>query len=402
MKIKSYPNYIAIIGGGRWARVIIEVLCEVVPRKTNINIYSPHNADGMSKWLKQKKFQQKIKISKKISNFDNSKIEAAIIVNAAKDHEWATKNLLVNSIPVLVEKPLSLSYLATKNLMDLANFNKTLLCSAHVFLFAQHIVNFSNDVKKSGDIKSIYIEWRDEKNENRYGEIKSYDAGLPIYFDCLPHIFSIISTVVSLGKVTIHDVSLFRGGSKVQIRFNVSGIDCEVKLERNSKYRSRLFSIEKINQKSILDFSKDTVVTRDEEKIVNSLIESQHLTEKPVALMLKAFMNQLRLSMFDSRLDPSLSLYVNKFIEQVSHFYNTETLLLLKSKLISPVLLDDDLRYLLSEVILFNQTINLSELESKIENVQNAFSGDNGDYWYKKLDESNPFDIIRKASSVSL
>ena len=398
----SYPKYIAIIGGGRWARVIIEVLCEIVSKKTTLYIYSLHNANGMTKWLEFKNFQQNIKVVKTISNIENTKLEGAIVVNSAKDHELSTKTLLTMSIPVLVEKPLSLSYSSTKNLMDLANFHQTFLCSAHVFLFSQYIFNFSNHVKKSGDIKSIYIEWHDEKNENRYGEIKSYDAGLPIYFDCLPHILSIISSVVSLGKVIIQNVSLFRGGSKVKIEFIMGGIGFEVQLERNSKSRRRVFSVEKNNKKSVLDFSEEPAIIKDGQTIIESGNKSMNSRDKPVALMLSAFMDQLRLGSLDTRLDPSLALYVNKFIDQVSYSYNKEFLLLLKSKLLTPVIIDDDLRYLLSEIISFNELIDLTELECRIQNVQNAFSGNDSDYWYKTLIDNSSFDIIKKASLVSV
>ena len=399
MEFNPYPKHIAIIGGGRWARVIIEVLCEIVPDKTIIYIYSLSNWHGMSKWAKVKNFKQNIKVLKKISNVKGDKIEAAIVVNSAKDHELSTKTLLINSIPVLVEKPLSLSYLSTKNLINLAN-NTTFLCSAHVFLFAKYIFNFSNHVKKSGVIKSIYIEWKDQKNENRYGETKSYDSGLPVYYDCLPHVLSIISSVVCLGEVIIHNVSLFRGGSKVNIKFNLSGIECEVELERNSELRSRLFSVQKENQKSVLNFSDEPTFIMDGNNIVESGDEIQDLKDRPVASMLNAFMDQLRSGKLDARLNPSLALYANKFIEQVSHSYNQEVLLLLKRKLLPPALIDDDLRYILSELLSFNQSINSSKLEYRIESVQNAFSGSNSDYWHKNLNDKSPFDTIRQASSI--
>ena len=42
------PDNIAVIGGGRWARVLTETICGLVNPSVNISIYSPHNASAMS------------------------------------------------------------------------------------------------------------------------------------------------------------------------------------------------------------------------------------------------------------------------------------------------------------------------------------------------------------------
>ena len=48
-------NNIIIMGGGRWARVIIKVLHDIVDPSVNISIYTPNNHLNMNKWVAKNK-----------------------------------------------------------------------------------------------------------------------------------------------------------------------------------------------------------------------------------------------------------------------------------------------------------------------------------------------------------
>ena len=80
------PSHIAIIGGGRWARVLAETVGNIVPSSTLISIYSAHNANAMSLWVLEKYFKQDVRVYSDISKLKSHKIDAAIVVNAARDH----------------------------------------------------------------------------------------------------------------------------------------------------------------------------------------------------------------------------------------------------------------------------------------------------------------------------
>ena len=59
----SCPDNILVIGGGRWARVLIDTLCNLVHSNVRINIYSAHNASLMSKWVSKHDFDVQVCVS---------------------------------------------------------------------------------------------------------------------------------------------------------------------------------------------------------------------------------------------------------------------------------------------------------------------------------------------------
>ena len=84
--IDPCPLKIAIIGGGRWARVLTKTICTIVPETTLITIYSIHNTDTMLTWVMDNSFKQNDSVNNDISRLDINNTDAAIVVHAARAH----------------------------------------------------------------------------------------------------------------------------------------------------------------------------------------------------------------------------------------------------------------------------------------------------------------------------
>lgn len=121
---KDFPDYIAIIGGGRWARVMLKIICNLVPSSVKISVHSSRNAQGMKSWVLAKNLGRRITVHSDYPKAVYKKVGAVIVVNAASDHHKAIKWALMELIPVLVEKPVTLSYEMTRSLVDLAETKK--------------------------------------------------------------------------------------------------------------------------------------------------------------------------------------------------------------------------------------------------------------------------------------
>ena len=391
------PNLIAIVGGGRWARVLIEVLSVIVSNDTIITIHSLHNYQAMLAWVLQNKFRQNVTVYADLPKFDKHTIGAMIVVNAARDHESAIEKGLNACVPVLVEKPVTLSYTATLRLAKLARKKQTLFAPAHIFLFTRYLFNFSDLVNSSGKIKSIQIDWADPKLEKRYGEHKYFDQGLPIFFDCLPHVLSIISVVTKEKSIKCTNLVLHKGGSDIEIKLMLGDIFCDIRLIRNSNARKRTINVT-ANQQLQLDFTKEPGVINNGTSIVSG--DHKWTTgERPAAQMLSAFLTQSAGGRPDARLDIGQGLCANELIDEVSHFYNQALFLWLKDKLFSPVLMDDDLQYALREILLVDGHLS-DDIEPCIKRIQSEFSGKTADYWYERLNkDSKPYDVIRRIAS---
>jgi predicted dehydrogenase len=114
------------------------------------------------------------------------------VVNSARDHELSASWAITNNIPVLIEKPFTLSSESTLGLIQLAHEKSSFLASAHVFLFASYITRLKAFIHSSPAITSIDFKWHDSQGEYRYGDKKSFDLSLPVFADVFPHIYSIL------------------------------------------------------------------------------------------------------------------------------------------------------------------------------------------------------------------
>lgn len=391
--LDSCPSHIAIIGGGRWARVLTETVGNIVSSSTLISMYSPHNASAMSLWVLEKNFKQDVRVHSDISKLEAHKIDVAIVVNAARDHALITEKIIRLGVPVLVEKPVTLSHAMTYRLTRLADEKGVLLAAAHVFLFSRYLDNFSHLVSNQGKIKSIYVNWTDPRLESRHGESKQYDQSLPIFYDWLPHVLSIITALTSSASIKDINTYFYKGGAHVEIECMLSDVFCHIKLVRNDNVRRRVFEV--VADKVLkLDFSDEPgTIYNTEPSICGD--EKWDVEKRPLAQMLSTFLVQASGGNIDKRLDINIGLRANRLIDGVASLYSQALLSWLKAKLVSPVLVDTDLEYALKEIILFNGYFS-GNLDECFENIIQVFNSKDSNEWHNKILKSNkPFDIIR-------
>jgi predicted dehydrogenase len=392
----SYPSHIAIIGGGRWARVLIEAVSKIVPKNTKLSIFTPNNKISMKEWVLEKKLKQSATIYDNFKNFGGHNIQACIVANAARDHEFAISKCLNSYIPVLVEKPLTLSYSASLKMVKLARKNKTFIASAHIFLFNSYLTKFSHLLSCSGKLKSIEIDWSDPIQENRYGERKKFDPSLPIFFDLLPHIVSIIFVLTGKCLLKFINLKFDSGGSAIEIEYRVADAKCTVRLARNSDIRRRIIRATADNYLE-LDFSGESGIIKKDSSVI---IEDDHWDNdsRPSAKMLSAFLNQSVGKGSDSRLDVQIGLEANKLIEEILFSYNKAMVTWLKNNLTSQSLIIDNLIYALREILLVNR-YSSDEAESLIGQIQRILANGSSSDWIDKLEEDiDPLKLIRKIS----
>lgn len=367
--ISKYPENIAIIGGGRWSKVLTEMVCRITPTKAKISVHSNYNFDSITEWIVKKGLSDKVKAFATWPDFSIKESCAVIIVNAARDHEKAVRWALLAGIPVLVEKPMTLSGPASQQLVELAKMHNTYLATAHIFLFARYLHNFYNIVKEAGKISQIDFFWEDPNVENRYGEKKQYDAGLPVYADWLPHILSITSVLTPGLPQSCEKIKFSKGGADLEINLFFGDIPCVAKLVRNGNRRIRIIKVIVNGKIYELDFSTEPGFIRYGNTVINGDTDWE-IKERPSQLMLKAFLNAVSGLEFDNRLDASIGLRSCKVIDQVAILYNAKKLSWLREKLVSQDFVDDEIRYALIEMIQSNHIVGSKDLEEEMEKLR--------------------------------
>lgn len=349
--LNACPDNVAVIGGGRWSRVFTEVLCGLVPSFVRISVHSPRNAEAMSVWVSERRLDQRIHVSSGLPNFSSGPSNAMIVANAACDHEKAIEYALSKGVPVLVEKPLTLNFAASQRLADFARSQNTYFAAAHVFLFARYVEAFSKIITDENSIQFIRVLWMDPQYENRHSEAKSYDPGLAIYADWLPHIISMLGTLNSSQTPTCEKLEFLRGGAHLKMDFLLGDIPCVIELVRNGNCRQRVIEVTTQQKKISLDFANEpgTIVS---EATARCGDPDWDFKPKPVARMLEAFLQGAAGGIRDARMDIAIGLRASHVIDQTSSIYHSALIPWLSKQILMLQGSDDsDFRYALSEIL---------------------------------------------------
>lgn len=367
---KYYPDNVAIIGGGRWARVISRILCNLVPSEVCISVHSASNAMGMQAWATEEGLSDRLSINSDFPSFSPTLSNAVIVVNAAFDHEKTVIWALRQRYAVLVEKPIALSYSASQRLVALAKSQGAYLASAHVFLFAEYFEEFSRLLANEGEIKSIRVLWMDPEYEARHGEAKRYDASLPVYADWLPHIIYILHSLTRVADWAPADLELLAGGAHLKLALLSNKTMCSIELVRNGERRQRILEVKTLNRTFILDFSSEPVRILADEILLCATYDSC-AKPRPMESMLSAFLQGAVFGSYDSRLDIAIGLRASQLIDKMETSYRAALHpWLIKELMNSTKYISNDLRYALREVLLYHDRTSLVPVDQRIDFLQ--------------------------------
>jgi predicted dehydrogenase len=293
---------------------------------------------------------------------------AAVFLALTTNRELIVEWALSRQIPVLVEKPLTLNLAATQRLADLSLGQQTYFAAAHVFLFARYVETFSKLIADENSIKSIRVCWMDPQSESRYGEVKSYDPGLAVYADWLPHILSILGTLAADQATRCEKLEFLRGGAHLEIDIKLGDIPCAIQLVRNGTCRQRIIEVTTQQKKITLDFASEPGNIHSDAMVLCGDPDWAG-KPKPVARMLGAFLQGAAGGVRDARLDIAIGLRASEVIDQISSCYNSALFPWLAKKLLMNQDGDDDgdIRYACSEIIYIEDPHSSVPIKQRID-----------------------------------
>jgi predicted dehydrogenase len=378
------PDSIAIIGGGRWARVLARVLCEIVPGPVAISVHSRRNAGSMAAWVEAQGLGKRIGLSSAWPDSMPASPGAVVVANAARDHEVAVEWALSAGVPVLVEKPIAPTFAAARRLADGARASGVRLGAANVFLFARYLENFARLLADARGMESLRIEWTDPRGEERYGEPKRYDSSLPVFADWLPHVVSIAGALLPVPPEYCGSLRVERGGAALHIELTGGSVPCAVTMERNADRRRRILRARAGGEDICLDFSTEPgAITRGSSRAIGDQYWSSR--RRPVARMLAAFLGWAAGGERDPRLDVEPGLRACRIIDQTSAMYRPSLLRWLNDRLAAPVSLEENLVYALTELLQADGPLPGAELDRRMDVVLARLSGADGKRWSEEL-----------------
>lgn len=243
---------IIIVGGGRWAKIIIN---EIFFNFTNIKkvILVTKNKKILSEFSENQK--NKIEQQVNFKFLKKKKYKYAIVANKNKDHFKVSKTLLKNKINLLIEKPIVENFNQYKILKRISAFNRCKVFMSSPFFFSYYFYFFNKKYLKNKKY-DVVLEWNDQINEIRDGQTKKHDFTLNYVEDTVYHFYGILSAIYGKKQITYKD-SLSKknyGFLKVKYGKNICLLSCSRK-KNNSRVRKIIFSSKL--KKYIIDFSND-------------------------------------------------------------------------------------------------------------------------------------------------
>ena len=236
---------LAIVGGGRWARVFISVLSAMdLPHQ--LVVVSMSNTEKLAsiRAKNNSDFEIVPTLDHLLEQYD---VEAAVVVNAARLHTDTASRLVEAGLSVLIEKPLALHKSDVDDLYARAAEIGVHVAPSLTFLHCTYLHNFARMIREHKErAVRARLEWSDPRAEVRYGEDKTYDPGISIAQDVIPHVWAILASTLGVRGELIEAQSCVaqRGGRMATFEFAFKGTPCHVVIERDAQVRSRRLVVE--------------------------------------------------------------------------------------------------------------------------------------------------------------
>ena len=255
----SDRHNVAIIGGGRWARVVASILCDISREPSKLVLCSPNRPDGWTEWIGALGAQMKgehavLETAETVDDvLANGSIGTVFVVRSAHDHAETAIAALAAGKDTFIEKPFAMTLLDAERVLLAAAKQR---CSiGHVLLFAPNLRRFADVVQGLGEPQTIEIQWSDPSGEERSGEAKRYDHSVNITDDVFPHIWSLVKIFVPGYSVELIAVRLEHGGRTAAMRMTAGATLIDAKIERDAQMRQRRISIQTARGGAEIDFS---------------------------------------------------------------------------------------------------------------------------------------------------
>ncbi len=314
---------ILFFGGGRWARILILACINLKKKNWNIVVYTPRNSLGMQSWIDQNDLSEKVEVISDLTCIKNE-IQAAIVVNAVKDHVSSINWALDQGIAVMVEKPMALNSVDLLFLLNKAKQQNVALVPAHIFLFCDYLDQFKEILVSEDEIETISIDWVDPKNEVRYSEGKTYDASLYVIADWLPHIMSILSMVIPtpILDTKFNELELQHGGAEVWLSLSSGNIPIQVSMAREGSARLRLLQIKSNTGKTYsINFTKEPgEIFVDGKLVKNETTWGQE--NRPTIKMVNSFLTLVESGKEDDALKVDIALKTCQLLDEMYPIYS--------------------------------------------------------------------------------
>ena len=244
---------VALLGGGRWSRVLLPVIQSLLVEDAEIVWVTKHGYEPARRWLTDRAIER-VSVQTDV-DLAVAAIDAAVVATSPATHGWQVHQLLQRGIPTLCEKPFTLDFDEAVALHRMAADAGCPLGVNLEMYFASFVEDFAAAVL-GRSVYKIEITWSDPWSESRYGETKYGDIYTSIVDDMWPHCWSLLRRLCPRCNVDlVEEVRYEPSSGLVHISVRIKELVATIVLSRRSDRRSR--RIEVNNGAAVLDFSTE-------------------------------------------------------------------------------------------------------------------------------------------------
>jgi predicted dehydrogenase len=303
-----------VVGGRRWARIVAGELCALLPPDRPIRLQASRSDPGLLEWWNGSPHKERIEIAEQPVPCRGTGV--ALIVNSAHEHRDSVARVLDAGYHAVCEKPLTLSRDDSLQLLAHAAGRGLKVFCTNTYLFADYLHVFRRDWLRDRTFSELELTWA-----HAIGERKNYDSSVPVIFDILPHVASIV--LATRGQFTFErsSIAVAQGGRAVTVQFDGDALTVRARMSRNSPRRVRLLRFSGPAGQVTLDFAAEPgVVSLNEEGAV-CVDPAWDSRRKPIAQMLDSVIAYFETGVLDDRLGADAALLGNDLIDRVAERY---------------------------------------------------------------------------------
>ena len=273
-------------------------------------------------WWNASPHRERIEIVERPVPCRGSTTGVALIVNSAHEHRRSVECAFDAGYHAVCEKPLSFARHDTLQLLArAAELGLKLFCT-NTYLFADYLRAFRRDWLRDRTFSELQLTWSDPSGEIRHGAAKGYDSSVPVIFDVLPHVASIV--LATHGPMTFDRscIAVAHGGRAVRAQFSGGDLAVRASMSRNAARRTRLLRFCGPTGQVTIDFATEPgVVSLDEAQGGVSADPAWHSTRKPIAQMLDSVKASFEDGALDDRLGTEPALLGHDLVDGVAESY---------------------------------------------------------------------------------
>lgn len=379
---------VVVFGSGRWARVYLKTLIQLTNRDVELVCYSVFGYQSLHRWRQENNFCERFIITKDKPLSFLCRKTVAIICNTASLHYETTMWLLKHNIPVLVEKPFCMSGAQMADVQRFSKINKTNIFCAEVFRFTSYLARIRASLNCLTNISHVDLCWLDKKNDFRHGEISNYDSSIPVYKDCLPHIFSIFDEVFQEKPSCYNNMKVMTAFRGILISGGVNSIKYSLKIQREARLRCRQIKVKSNAGEVLLDFTKEPGVLVN---LKTNVKEPLHWddSERPMMKMVSMFLREAFSIVHDNNLELSTPVAYAAFFDKLSSEYELKMFEWLKDccnrKIIGNKRKEKEFEYVLFEALQRDAKLDLDRLNRLVFEFKSLLIESNKDKYLLRV-----------------